>query len=420
MYNNLSAEERNKLKDELLAEFNELKEKNLKLMMTRGVPCSEQLDLSNQLLNITDYESENGTDCRNYGIVEGIPECRKLFADLFNLDADQVLLGGNSSLNIMHDMISRAMIIGVPGVDEPWFNQKPKFLCPAPGYDRHFAICQLFGIEMITVPMTEAGPDMDVVEQLVKADASIKGIWCVPKYSNPEGYTCSDETVKRLASMETKAKDFRIFWDNAYAFHHLTETDEVELLCLIKECEAAGNPDRALMFASTSKITFAGAGISAIMSSKNNIAAYAKQLNIATIGPDKLNQLRHVKFFKNADGLKEHMKKHAKILCPKFDAVVNSLEEELGGLGISSWTTPKGGYFINLRTIDGIADKVVVLADELGVKLTAPAGSAFPYKKDPNNCNIRISPSFPSVDELKMAIKAVSVCVKIATLEKMS
>jgi len=403
---------------ELKKQFEELKQKNLKLVMTRGVPCPQQLDLSNDMLSITEYKTPSGVDCRNYGLVDGIDEAKQLFAELLDVEVDEVILGGNSSLNMMYDTIARAMLVGVPGINKPWSKlDKVKFLCPSPGYDRHFSICELFGVEMIIIPMTATGPDMEMVESLVLNDKSIKGIWNVPKYSNPEGITYSDDTVRRIAKLKTAADDFIIIWDNSYAFHHLTDTPD-QLLDIMKEAKTVGQENRVYQFASTSKITFAGSGISALATSAFNSEIIKKQINIATIGPDKLNQLRHFLYFKNAEGVKNHMKLHAKILKPKFDEVCSVLEAELGGLELAWWNKPNGGYFINLRTQKGCADKVVKMCAELGVSLTAPAGSAFPYKKDPDDRNIRLAPSYPSIEDLREAIKIVALCVKIVSMER--
>lgn len=414
----MTKEERMELKDNAFSRYHEYSSKGLKLLMTRGIPCTEQLDLSNDMLKISDYIDNHGVDCRNYGGVDGIQECKALFADLLNVKENQIIVGGNASLNMMHDTIIRGMLVGMPGTNEPWSNQKIKFICPVPGYDRHFSICELYNIEMINVDMQDDGPDVDAIEKLVANDDSIKGMWAVPKYSNPQGISYSDEKIKRLANMKTAAKDFRLFWDNAYAFHHL-DNEPVKILDILDECEKAGNPDRAFIFASTSKVSFAGSGVAVIATSVYNASVLTKQMNVATIGPDKLNQLRHAKFFKNSQGLIGHMKKHAAILKPKFNKVCEVLDKNLGGLDIAKWRNPKGGYFINLETMPGCADRIVKLAADAGVVLTSPAGSAFPYKKDPNDSNIRIAPTFPSVEELDTAMNIVSCCVLIASIEKM-
>ena len=362
------------------------------------------------------YTSESGIDCRNYGNLEGIPEARKLMGDLLGVNAENVLVCGNASLNIMYDTVARAMLFGVMG-STPWCKlPKVKFLCPVPGYDRHFKITETFGIEMINIPMTADGPDMDMVEKLVASDSSIKGMWCVPKYSNPQGIVYSDETVKRLASMTTAAKDFRLYWDNAYAVHHIY--GDVELLEILSECEKAGNPDRVFEFCSTSKVTFAGGGISAIATSTANIEWIKKSLNAQTISYDKLNQLRHVVYFKNADGIKAHMEKHAEFLRPKFDAVLEMFDKELGETGVATWLKPMGGYFVSVDTMEGCAKAVVAKCKEAGVVLTG-AGATFPYGKDPKDCNIRIAPSYPTPEELSEAAKLFTLCVKIVSIEKL-
>ena len=348
----------------------------------------------------------------------GIPEAKKLMADMMGTTPDHVIVYGNASLNIMYDQISRAYTHGILG-NTPWCKlDKVKFLCPVPGYDRHFAITERFGIEMINIPMSESGPDMGMVEEYVSKDASVKGIWCVPKYSNPQGYTYSEETVKRMAALKPAAEDFRIFWDNAYVIHDLYDDNKDEIADIISECEKAGNPDMVFEFASTSKVSFPGSGIAALATSANNIADIKKQLTIQTIGHDKLNQLRHVRFFKDINGLKEHMRKHAEFMRPKFEAVESVLEEELGGLGIGSWTEPKGGYFISFEAMDGCAKEIVAKCKEAGVKLTG-AGATFPYGKDPKDSNIRIAPSFPTPEEMKQAADLFVLCVKLVSVEKL-
>ena len=358
-YNDMSKEELLALKESLNKEYAEAKAKGLALDMSRGKPSAKQLDVSLGLLDTinssSDLKALDGTDCRNYGVLDGIPEAKKLMADMMGTTPDHVIVYGNASLNIMYDQISRAYTHGILG-NTPWCKlDKVKFLCPVPGYDRHFAITERFGIEMINIPMSESGPDMGMVEEYVSKDASVKGIWCVPKYSNPQGYTYSEETVKRMAALKPAAEDFRIFWDNAYVIHDLYDDNKDEIADIISECEKAGNPDMVFEFASTSKVSFPGSGIAALASSANNIADIKKQLTIQTIGHDKLNQLRHVRFFKDINGLKEHMRKHAEFMRPKFEAVESVLEEELGGLGIGSWTEPKGGYFISFEALDGCA-----------------------------------------------------------------
>jgi DNA-binding transcriptional MocR family regulator len=404
---------------ELSKSYQDFQAQNLKLDMSRGKPCTEQLDLSADLLDCltkSDYKASNGTDCRNYGGIDGIPEAKKLFSWILDAKPEEIIIGGNSSLNMMHDLISRAMLHGLPESDVPWSKlPKVKFLCPSPGYDRHFAICQHLGIEMIRVNYQDDGPDMNQVENLVASDPAIKGIWCVPKYSNPTGIIYSDIVVKRLAAMPTKAPDFRIFWDNAYAVHHLTDTPGT-LLNILQTCNAAGHPDRVFEFASTSKVSFPGAGIAMLASSVNNINWLKKQLNIQTIGPDKLNQLRHVRFFKNEAGIKEHMMRHAAIIKPKFNLVLDILESELGGENIASWSKPQGGYFISLDTLPGCAKDIVAKAEAAGVLLT-PAGATYPYGKDPEDKNIRLSPTFPPLSELKQAMELVVLCVKLVSAE---
>ena len=421
-YNDMSKEELLALKESLNKEYAEAKAKGLALDMSRGKPSAKQLDVSLGLLDTinssSDLKALDGTDCRNYGVLDGIPEAKKLMADMMGTTPDHVIVYGNASLNIMYDQISRAYTHGILG-NTPWCKlDKVKFLCPVPGYDRHFAITERFGIEMINIPMSESGPDMGMVEEYVSKDASVKGIWCVPKYSNPQGYTYSEETVKRMAALKPAAEDFRIFWDNAYVIHDLYDDNKDEIADIISECEKAGNPDMVFEFASTSKVSFPGSGIAALATSANNIADIKKQLTIQTIGHDKLNQLRHVRFFKDINGLKEHMRKHAEFMRPKFEAVESVLEEELGGLGIGSWTEPKGGYFISFEAMDGCAKAIVAKCKEAGVKLTG-AGAAFPYGKDPKDSNIRIAPSFPTPEEMKQAADLFVLCVKLVSVEKL-
>ena len=421
-YNDMSKEELLVLKESLNKEYAEAKAKGLALDMSRGKPSAKQLDVSLGLLDTinssSDLKALDGTDCRNYGVLDGIPEAKKLMADMMGTTPDHVIVYGNASLNIMYDQISRAYTHGILG-NTPWCKlDKVKFLCPVPGYDRHFAITERFGIEMINIPMSESGPDMGMVEEYVSKDASVKGIWCVPKYSNPQGYTYSEETVKRMAALKPAAEDFRIFWDNAYVIHDLYDDNKDEIADIISECEKAGNPDMVFEFASTSKVSFPGSGIAALATSANNIADIKKQLTIQTIGHDKINQLRHVRFFKDINGLKEHMRKHAEFMRPKFEAVESVLEEELGGLGIGSWTEPKGGYFISFEAMDGCAKAIVAKCKEAGVKLTG-AGATFPYGKDPKDSNIRIAPSFPTPEEMKQAADLFVLCVKLVSVEKL-
>ena len=406
---------------ELERRYAQFRDQRLSLDMTRGKPSAEQLDLSNGLLTnlrAEDYKAADGTDARNYGVPDGLPEAKALFAEFLEVSPAEVLLGDNASLTLMHDAIARALSHGVPGGEGPWSRaaSTPKFLCPVPGYDRHFAICEHLGIEMINVDYTGEGPDMDRVEALVGSDASIKGIWIVPKYANPTGETCSDRVVERLASMRTAAKDFRIFWDNAYAHHHLSDSPPA-LANLLEACKAAGNADRVLIFGSTSKVSFAGGGIAIVGGSAANIAWLKKHRGVATIGPDKINELRHVRFFRDMDGIRAHMKKHQQIIAPKFELVDRVLTAELGGKGLATWTKPLGGYFISLDTVEGCARAVVQMAAEIGVKFTS-AGATFPYGKDPRDRNIRIAPTLPALPEIETAIQVLSVCIQRATLQR--
>lgn len=421
-YQNLSKEQLLALKSELEASYEEKKALNLQLDMSRGKPSPSQLDVSLGLMDALNsssvLKSEDGTDCRNYGVLDGIPEAKKLMADMMGTTADHIIIFGNASLTIMYDSISHSYTHGVLG-STPWCKlDKVKFLCPVPGYDRHFAITERFGIEMINVPMTQDGPDMDMVEELVANDDSIKGIWCVPKYSNPQGYCYSDETVRRFANLKPAAKDFRIYWDNAYVIHHLYEDNQVEIPDIISECEKAGNPNLVYEFASTSKVSFPGSGIAAMAASAENLADVKKQMTIQTIGYDKLNQLRHVAYFKNIDGLKAHMKKHADAMRPKFEAVLKVLDEELTGAEIGSWVKPLGGYFISFDAMEGCAKKIVAKCKEAGVTLTN-AGATFPYGKDPKDSNIRIAPSFPTPEEMAVATDLFVLCVKLVSVEKL-
>ena len=415
-------------KEELKAELNVLNEEyqkylamNLTLDMSRGKPCKEQLDISMGMMDVlnskVDLRCEDGTDCRNYGCLDGIPEAKQLLGDMMENHPDNIIIYGNSSLNVMYDTVARAMTHGIMG-NTPWCKlDKVKFLCPVPGYDRHFAITEYFGIEMIPVPMSPSGPDMDMVEKLVSEDAAVKGIWCVPKYSNPQGYSYSDETVRRFARLKPAAKDFRIFWDNAYGIHHLYEDDQDYLVEILEECKKAGNPDMVYKFASTSKITFPGSGIAALATSLNNLEDIKNQLKNQTIGHDKVNQLRHVRFFKDINGMKEHMKKHADIIRPKFEMVEKVLDDGLGGLEIGSWTKPKGGYFISFDSLEGCAKAIVMKAKKAGVVMTG-AGATWPYHNDPADSNIRIAPTLPPVEDLKRAAELFVLCVKIVSAEK--
>lgn len=407
--------------DNLQKRYDEYKSRKLNYDMSRGKPCSEQLDLSVGMLNtVTSSESlkaSDGTDCRNYGGIDGIPEAKQLFAEMLEVDTKEIIIGGNSSLNMMYDTIARAITFGVLGSETPW-GKLPvvKFLCPSPGYDRHFAICELFGIEMIIIDMKADGPDMDAVEKLAAEDDSIKGIWCVPKYSNPDGITYSDEVVGRLAKMQTKAKDFRIFWDNAYVVHHLTDKPDI-LKNILTACREAGNPDRVFIYSSTSKLSFPGSGVAMMAASQSNVNFIKKQMSIQTIGPDKINQLRHVRFFKNMDNIKKHMEKQASIIKPKFEAVLDILEAQLEGKNIAWWNRPRGGYFISLNVLEGCAKTIVAMAAEAGVTLTS-AGATYPYGKDPYDKNIRIAPTYPRLDDLKNAIEVLCICVQIASIRK--
>ena len=419
-FRELSQQQRDQIKEVLLERYAEFQSRRITLDMTRGKPCAEQLDLALGMLKGDigkAYLSPNGLDCRNYGGLDGIPEAKILFADYMGVEPDELILGGNSSLNMMHDTILRAMVKGVADSAPPWGQlPKVKFLCPSPGYDRHFFICEYLGIEMIPIDMSESGPEMGSVEELAAADADIKGIWCVPKYSNPTGAVYSDEVVERLANMKTRAPDFRIFWDNAYAVHHLTDSPPA-LKNLLKACKQAGNPDRVFMFGSTSKISFAGAGLAIMAGSQKNMQWVTNQMAFQTIGPDKLNQLRHTLFFKDMGGIESHMKKHAAIIKPKFDAVQSILENELSGKNIAAWSKPQGGYFVSIDTLEGCAAAVIEKAAGAGVKLT-PAGSAYPYKNDPLDRNIRIAPTFPPLDDVRVAMELVAVCIQLVSLDK--
>ena len=421
-YKEMSRSELEVLHKELEQAYEDAKGKGLKLDMSRGKPAASQLDMTMPILDVLNAESslktEGGADCRNYGVLDGIPEAKALMGEMLGVPAENVIVCGNASLTIMYDTVSRSFTHGVCG-STPWCKlDKVKFLCPAPGYDRHFAITEHFGVEMITVPMTPEGPDMNMVQEYVEHDPAVKGIWCVPKYSNPQGFTYSAETVKRFAALNPTAEDFRIFWDNAYVIHDLYEDGGDELPDILSECEKAGHPDMVYEFASTSKVSFAGSGIAAVASSVKNLDAIRKTMTIQTIGYDKINQLRHVRYFKNLDGLKSQMKKEAAIMRPKFEAVISTLEKELDGLGIAEWTKPKGGYFISFETMEGCAKKVVAKCKEAGVVLTG-AGATFPYGKDPKDSNIRIAPSFPTPEEMEQAAELFVLCVKLVSVEKL-
>ena len=421
-YKDRSREELLQEKELLEAKFQEIKGKGLKLDMSRGKPSEAQLNLSMGMMDVlnstTDLRCSVGVDCRNYGVLDGIPEAKELLADMTEVSPDNIIIYGNSSLNVMYDTVARSMTHGVCG-STPWCKlDEVKFLCPVPGYDRHFKITEFFGIEMINVPMTPQGPDMDMVEKLVSEDAAIKGIWCVPKYSNPQGYTYSKETVERFARLKPVAPDFRIYWDNAYSIHHLYDDNQDFLVEILGECAKAGNPDLVYKFTSTSKVSFPGSGIAAVAASKANLDDFRKYMQVQTIGHDKLNQLRHVRFFKDLDGLHAHMRKHADILRPKFELVLDTLDKELSGLGIGEWTKPHGGYFISFDSLDGCAKAIVARAKEAGVVLTG-AGATYPYGKDPKDSNIRIAPSFPTLEDLGKAAQVFVLCVKLVSVEKL-
>jgi DNA-binding transcriptional MocR family regulator len=420
-YTELNISDLKDRKEKLLARYMAFQGKSLTLDMTRGKPSPEQLDLSMGMLTgdiNRQYRSHSGVDCRNYGGLDGINEAKTLFADYLEVADNEIIVGDSASLKMMHDTIIGALVYGMVDSDEPWGKlAKVKFLCPSPGYDRHFALCQYLGIEMIAVAMDGNGPDMDRVEELVASDEAIKGIWCVPKYSNPTGITYSDETVDRLASMQTKAGDFRIFCDNAYAVHHLTDVHD-PLKNMLSACKEAGNPERVLLFGSTSKISFAGSGVAIMAGSRRNIEFILSKMQFQTIGPNKLNQLRHVLFFRDLAGIEKHMRKHAAILKPKFDAVLDVLDRELGGTAIASWSRPNGGYFISIDTLEGCARDVIEMAAGAGVKLT-PAGATFPYGKDPDDRNIRIAPSFPSVADVIKAMELVAICIQLVSIDRL-
>jgi len=417
---NLSKQELYEVKSELEAKYNRYKSLGLKLDMSRGNPCKEQLDISEPMLSVLktgeDCIDAFGFDCRNYGILDGIPEAKALFAELMNTaSTDEIIIGGNSSLNMMYDNIVRAMIFGVYGGEQPWSKcDKIKFICPVPGYDRHFKICESLGIEMISVPLLKDGPDMDMVEKLVSEDESIKGMWCVPKYSNPSGVTYSNETVLRFAKLKPKAKDFRVFWDNAYSLHDISDRRDI-LLNVLEEAKKYGNGDMIYKFMSTSKVSFPGAGVAAMAASKNNINFIKKIMGVQTIGSDKLNQLRHVRYFKDAEGVREQMHRHAEIIKPRFAVLIYILEKEIPD--VATWSNPNGGYFVSLTVPDGCAKRVVSLMKEAGVTMT-PAGSTFPYGVDPKDNNIRIAPTNPPLAELQTAAEILCVCVRLAAVEK--
>ena len=421
-YSELTKNELIELEQKLFLQYEDIKARGMKLNMARGLPSKEQLDMEADFFGIlfpdSSFTSEEGKDCRNYGELTGIAEARRLMGQMMEIPEENVIVFGNSSLNVMYDTVARSMILGVCG-STPWCRlDKVKFLCPVPGYDRHFAITEQFGIEMINIPMTDEGPDMDMVEKYVNSDPAVKGIWCVPKYSNPGGVTYSDETVRRFANLKPAADDFRIFWDNAYCIHHLYDDRQDSLIEILGACSDAGNPDMVYKFCSTSKITFPGSGLAALGTSKRNLDYIKSVITIQTIGPDKLNQLRHVRYFKDINGMREHMKKHAKILRPKFELVQKRLNEELGGLGIGTWSNPVGGYFVSFNTLPGCASTVVSMCKEAGVTMTG-AGATYPYKKDPEDSNIRIAPTFPPIDELDKALDVFTLCVKLASIRSL-
>ena len=421
-YLNCSAQELEKEYASLKKQYENEKGKGLSLNMARGKPGKAQLDLSLGMLDVINSSSEfvgaDGMDCRNYGILKGIDECRRLFAEILGVDKENVMVGGSSSLNMMFDTISCMMTKPIAEGCKPWYEvENRKFLCPVPGYDRHFGITGYYGFEMIPVPMTEDGPDMDMIEELVASDDSIKGIWCVPKYSNPQGITYSDETVRRFAALKPAAKDFRIMWDNAYCIHDITDTPD-ELLNIMEACKETGNEDMPILFCSTSKITFPGAGVAAMAASEKNMKVFTERYNYEVIRYDQLNMLRHVKYFGNYQGVLDHMKKHKEVLQPKFEIVLNALDKELAPTATAQWTKPNGGYFVSVDVLPGTAKRVVQLCKEAGVVLT-DAGATYPLGKDPKDSNIRIAPSFPPNSELEQAMEIFCICAKLAACEKL-
>ena len=421
-YCEMSREELLDLKKELDREFAEIKAEGLALDMSRGKPAPDQLDLSMKMMEVlagdADLKCETGVDCRNYGVIDGIPEAKRLLGEMSEVEPENIIIYGNSSLNVMFDTIARSYSHGVMG-NTPWCKlDKVKFLCPVPGYDRHFRITEFFGIEMINIPMTADGPDMDLVEKYVTTDPTVKGIWCVPKYSNPQGVVYSDETVERFAKLKPAADDFRIFWDNAYTIHHLYDDKQAEIPNILELCEKEGNPDMVFEFCSTSKVTFPGAGVAGICTSEKNREDIKKRLTIQTIGHDKINQLRHARFFKDVDGIKAHMAKHAALIRPKFELVENILTDEIASRGIGTWVKPLGGYFFGFEALSGCAKEIVAKCKEAGVTMTG-AGSPFPYKKDPDDSVIRIAPTYPSLDELKKAAEVFVVVTRLVSVNKL-
>lgn len=419
----MTKEQLAQFRSDVQKEYDSYKAQDLALNMARGKPAAEQLDITEGLLTAVskseDCFDDTNTDCRNYGGLDGLPAAKRLFAPMLGVSEEEIIVCGNSSLNLMYDTIAKYMLFGVDKQSKPWKDQgKLKWLCPVPGYDRHFLVTQTFGFEMINISMNDDGPDMDMIEKLVQEDESIKGIWCVPMYANPTGVTYSDEVVKRFAALKPKAEDFRIFWDNAYCVHHLTDTPD-QLLNILDECKKAGCPERVMMFASTSKISYAGAGVAVMAGSAENMSYIKSLMTVQTIGYDKINQLRHVKFYKDFEGLKAHMEKHKAIIAPRFKVVLEALDSEIAPLDVASWSKPNGGYFISFNAMKGTAKRIVQLCKEAGVVLTG-AGATFPYGKDPDDSNIRIAPTYPSVEELSLAVKIFTVAVKLASAEKLS